>query len=71
MRVDTIIIHNLLEEKKHNSRGICCLRLGSDAGAAAELLHRIASLTLVVYLAPSTVGDSFSNKPHKSDHIYG
>lgn len=45
--------------------------LGSDAGAATELLHCIASLTLVVYLAPSTIDDSFSNKPHKSNYIYG
>lgn len=45
--------------------------LGSDAGAATELLHCIASLILVAYLAPTTIGDSFSNKPHKSVHIYG
>lgn len=39
--------------------------------AATELLYCIASLALVIYLAPSAMGDSFSNKPHKSDHIYG
>lgn len=45
--------------------------LDSDVCAATELLYRLASMALVLYLAPPAIGDSFSNQPHKSDHIYG
>lgn len=44
--------------------------LDSDVRAATELLYHIASLALVLYLAPSASGDSFSNQPHKSAHIF-
>lgn len=65
-RVGTIIIHN-----RTFRRGICCFAGFWCWRSTTELLHCIASLTLVVYLAPSTISDSFSTKPQKSDHIYG